>query len=87
MGIYHTVLAGWGNLGGWKGDREFYALRWGFATVLAGWGDLGGWKGDGEFYALRWGFATLGEGTDRRSDGRSDIRKFGHSDLNYPPVL
>ena len=55
--------------------------------MWAGWDDLGGWKGDGEFYALRWGFATLGEGTDRRSDGRSDIRKFGHSDLNYPPVL
>ena len=33
IGILMKQTVGWGDLGGWKGDREFYALRRGFATL------------------------------------------------------
>ena len=33
MVFWRTVLAGWGDLGGRKGDREFSALRWCFAAL------------------------------------------------------
>ena len=31
-----TVLAGWGDFGGRKGDREFSALRWCFGALWGG---------------------------------------------------
>ena len=39
--IGHIVLAGCGDLGGRKGEREFYALRWGFSTLC--WRDGATW--------------------------------------------
>ena len=85
------MLAGWGNLGGRKGDREFSAWRWCFA---APWG--GGWRpgtrglgpgeglsgpgglghGGGRGAGVGGGGWTL-RGPDGRSFVRTDVCSFG----------